>query len=1005
MTITSTSVAARSRSRSLAIGLALAVVAPLLPVALVTSQASGPVTPAMVAPDLVGEARKVPPPASHPHGFLDVPATAFFDQAAAWLKAVGITTGFGGSTTTFAPNAVVSRGQMAAFLWRLMNEPRVPGPHGFGDVPPTAFYNDALPWLKARGITTGFGGNTAIFNPNGPVTRGQMAAFLYRVAGEPAGSPPHGFTDVASTAYFNDAVAWLKAAGITTGFGGSTTIFNPNGPVTRGQMAAFLYRLAGAQTSWAVPFTARGSVNQVSVVGVPGALVAVYDEAGNLAETSLAPDPTVSPAADTTDALGGVLFTEIDAGTYTVVYEAPGEDPVGAVVVVTDPEDTPPQALFDSQTLVPGFQYVTTRDGTRLSAMVTLPGPVADGPYPTLVEYSGYDLSNPYDATSGSSPYRIMAPQLGYALVQVNMRGSGCSGGAFDYFEVLQSLDGYDIIETVAAQTWSKKVGMVGISYPGISQLFVAQTQPPSLAAITPVSVISDTYRSVLYPGGIFNNGFALSWAQGRDRETRPTPNGHSFVPRIIAGEQPAGVDGVTPAASAQCAFNQKLRLQNRDLEGTIGDLAYYQPDGDRIAPYRFVDKIKAATFIVGAWQDEQTGGHFPEFLSKFDPDTYVRFIGSNGVHAEPFAPENLHAMIEFLDFHVKEAIPVIPLSVRLLAPVLYSLLLEQEWPQASTAIPPDRFVTTPATPFATAFAAYRAENPFIIRFENGAGPLGDQGGKPLPAFSRSYGRAWPLDEVDPWELFMDGNGSLTETAPTVADPEAPGAISSYLYDPDAYPDTNYRNNQAGCGSSSMWRADPKGTDNVTCYNWLQPPVDKHLSFMTGTLEEDKVMVGPAEVELWFTSTAPDVDVEVVLTEVRPDGQEMYVQSGYLRASHRTLDVDESVPLAPRHTHLEADASPLPAGEYVKLNVQIHPFAHVFREGSRIRITIEAPGGNRPLWKFDALPADGEVRNFVSHLADMPSRVLLPLVTGETAPTPLAPCAIRSQPCRTVSNI
>ena len=51
----------------------------------------------------------------------------------------------------------------------------------------------------------------------------------------------------------------------------------------------------------------------------------------------------------------------------------------------------------------------------------------------------------------------------------MNLRGTGCSGGAFDYFETLQSLDGYDVIETVAAQPWvaNGKVGMVGISYPG----------------------------------------------------------------------------------------------------------------------------------------------------------------------------------------------------------------------------------------------------------------------------------------------------------------------------------------------------------------------------------------------------------------------------------------------------------------------------------------------------------------------------------------------------------
>ena len=67
---------------------------------------------------------------------------------------------------------------------------------------------------------------------------------------------------------------------------------------------------------------------------------------------------------------------------------------------------------------------------------------------------------------------------MGFAVVDVNMRGTGCSGGAFDFFEPLQSLDGYDVIETIARQPWVQhnKVGMMGISYGGISQLFTAQT-------------------------------------------------------------------------------------------------------------------------------------------------------------------------------------------------------------------------------------------------------------------------------------------------------------------------------------------------------------------------------------------------------------------------------------------------------------------------------------------------------------------------------------------------
>src|SRR6185436_7166807 len=176
---------------------------------------------------------------------------------------------------------------------------------------------------------------------------------------------------------------------------------------------------------------------------------------------------------------------------------------------------------------------------------VMLPGPINAGPYPTVIEYSGYDPANP----SSPQPTSRLASALGYAVVGVNVRGSGCSGGAFDFFEPLQTTDGYDIVEVVAAQPWAKshKVGMVGISYPGIAQLFVAQRQPPHLAAIAPLSVISNIGQGILYPGGILNNGFATQFAADRQHDAMPGGQAWSQL-RIDTGDQ-------------VCIANQKLRF------------------------------------------------------------------------------------------------------------------------------------------------------------------------------------------------------------------------------------------------------------------------------------------------------------------------------------------------------------------------------------------------------------------------------------------------------------
>src|SRR5262249_34265712 len=152
-------------------------------------------------------------------------------------------------------------------------------------------------------------------------------------------------------------------------------------------------------------------------------------------------------------------------------------------------------------------------------------------------------------------------------VVDVNMRGTGCSGGAFDYFEPLQGLDGYDVIETVARQPWvaSGRVGMVGVSYGGISQLFVAQTRPPHLAGITPLSVIDDT-ATTLYPGGILNTGFALSW--GKDRV-------HDAKPASKTGGQPWALKRIQDGDKV-CKANQALHAQAPDLLKKLRENRYY---------------------------------------------------------------------------------------------------------------------------------------------------------------------------------------------------------------------------------------------------------------------------------------------------------------------------------------------------------------------------------------------------------------------------------------------
>lgn len=694
-------------------------------------------------------------------------------------------------------------------------------------------------------------------------------------------------------------------------------------------------------------FQVQPSVNQVALTGAkPAAAAVLRNGAGR------------EVSAKKIDSMGSVLFRDVPAGHGYVVTIGTQRS---APVKVLSPTDVPKAALYSSQQIQPGFGYLKTRDGTLLSINVTLPGPADAGPYPTVIEYSGYDPSNP----NGRQPASAIAQLLGFATVGINLRGTGCSGGSWDFFETLQSLDGYDAVETIAAQPWVAhgKVGMVGISYPGITQLFVAQTRPPHLAAITPLSVLDDTYAT-LYPGGIPNNGFAFQWANDRQNDARPAGDGgQSWAnARILAGD-------------TTCEQNQALRLQAPDVLTRLRENRFLRgAASDALAPATFVDQIDVPVFIAGSWQDQETGSHFANMLGDFAPGVPVKATVMNGIHADSLGPAVLSEWIEFLDFYVAEKIPSISPASRAVASVILSNVFG-----AGVSLAPDRFTDQPD--YATALRKYEAEPEVRVLFDVGAGGTP---GAPVPAFSTTA-KSWPIPGTTATTYYFGADGALTTAAPKDA-----RAADSYEYDPAAFPKTD-----AAAESSSL-------SGLIPSYAWKPVPAGKGLAYVTAPLTADTVMVGTGSVDLWLQSTKSDVDVEVTISEVRPDGQETYVQSGWLRASQRALDTRASTPLLPVQTHTNGDVAPLPRGKATLVRVPIYPFGHAFRAGSQIRIVVQPPGGNRPAWAFDARTYDGTVTNEVARSAAQPSKVVLPVISGVSVTTPLPACgSLRGQPCRT----
>lgn len=192
-----------------------------------------------VSPLIVGDGAPRPDA-----GFTDVRPWASFVDGVDWLKLTGITNGT--SATTFSPDRPVTRAEIATFIWRLWDSPSAPRSCGFtdeADIPNSA--RQATCWLRSTKIT-----ESNPFRPKALVTRGQMAAMLHRAAGLVPPSPATpSFADVSGDASYADATRYLREFGISTGVGGGNS-FAPESRVNRGQMAAFLYRLASRADAW-----------------------------------------------------------------------------------------------------------------------------------------------------------------------------------------------------------------------------------------------------------------------------------------------------------------------------------------------------------------------------------------------------------------------------------------------------------------------------------------------------------------------------------------------------------------------------------------------------------------------------------------------------------------------------------------------------------------------------------------------------------------------------------
>ena len=619
-------------------------------------------------------------------------------------------------------------------------------------------------------------------------------------------------------------------------------------------------------TAGAATFTAGGSVGQVYVTGATAGDDLAARARRRRRGRARAP-PTRTAA---------YIFRDVPVGTATASRRASGTTLVASRRLnVTSWTSPPPASFYAQQKIGDGYGYLRMRDGITLSMTVKLPGPADKGPYPTVIEYSGYSPADP----KSPQPSTLIAQALGYATVGINMRGTGCSGGAFDFFEQLQSTDGYDAIETIAAQPWvaHHKVGLVGLSYPAISQLFVAQLRPPHLAAIAPLSVIDDTIKGTLAPGR-----HPQLRLRGRVGEGSPARRRARARRRPVVGDrshQGRRQDVPREPGAAQPGARHHPADQDREVTGPTRS-------GCRSRPSTSCNKINVPVYLAGDWQDEQTGGYFANLFGQFTGTKEAWLTAQNGSHADPLDPTVFARWVQFLSIFVAQKIPTpdrahgarrrrrsrnmafgvdraaAARSVRERDDLRAGEAAVRELPAGAHPVR-ERRRRRPGR----ARAALRGRLPVV------AGARHDRDAVVLRRRRRARRRRAERDRR-PTPTCTTRRTSTTRRSP------AASQSATWVKLPDVHVERRRPR-------EPRWRTRPRRSTH------------------------DVTVIGNASVDLWLKSTAPDTDIQVTITEVRPDGKEMYVQNGWLRASDRALVVrrDRAAPDAPADAGRGADAA------------------------------------------------------------------------------------------------
>jgi hypothetical protein len=568
--------------------------------------------------------------------------------------------------------------------------------------------------------------------------------------------------------------------------------------------------------------------------------------------------------------------------------------------------------------------YITMRDGVKIAVDVALPKNLpSESKIPTLILQTRYWRANefrvPFKWFQKPNEFLLFFTSYGYAVVFVDVRGTGASLGTWPYpWAEDEIMDGGDIVNWIVSQPWSNgKVASIGTSYVGATAELLPVTSHPAVKAVVPRFSQFDLYTDIPFPGGVFNQVFVREWAHtDRLLDQNDAREMLSYLIQVFEEEQaslskmqlPKGfhvsknmqtlkmgrlaVKGVKPVDSDRNRRLLKESIQSHANNGDVYKLAeeyHYRDDAriigdkeftiDDISVHSFkedIERSKVAVYSWGSWLDSGTAdGVIRRFLTYSNPQRAVIGPWSHGAayHVSQYTPlgtppspsvtEQWLECLRFFDYYLKD----IDNGVMKEKVLVYYTMGEEKWKRTNV---------------------------------------------------------WPPAWSTTQRLYLSENNKLSQSLPKTESGE----------------DTYTVNFEATTGKTNRWHTLLGGT--AVIYPDRSEEDQKLLTYTSLPLTADTEITGYPIITLYLTSTATDGAFFVYLEDIDETGRVTYITEGQLRAIHRKVSIAPPPYnlLVPYHSFKKKDAMPLVPGEIVELTFGLLPTSVLIKKGHRIRVAI-----------------------------------------------------------------